>query len=128
MSGFRGYIASRPLFGGDRAPQHVQNIVLRDYARRKGLTYLLSAVEYTMPACYQMLATVLEELPKLDGIIAYSLFMLPENDDDRRAIYDAVLASNAEMHFVVEDLAITRADDVDRIEDIWLVQKFVSRK
>ena len=80
MSGYRGYITSRPLFGGDRAPQHIQNIVLRSHAQRKKLTYLLSAVEYTMPNCYQILMSVLDELPKLDGVLAYSLFMLPEDD------------------------------------------------
>ena len=33
--GLRGYIASRPVAGA-RVPQHVQNLVIRDYARRKG--------------------------------------------------------------------------------------------
>ena len=33
-SGHRGYIGARPL-NGSRTPQHVQNIVIRDYAKRK---------------------------------------------------------------------------------------------
>jgi sporadic carbohydrate cluster protein (TIGR04323 family) len=45
--GHRGYIASRPVRGQDW-PQHVQNLVVRDYAQRNGLHYLLSATEYAM--------------------------------------------------------------------------------
>ena len=39
--GYRGYITSRP-FLGERAPQHIQNLVIRDYAAKHGLDYLLS--------------------------------------------------------------------------------------
>jgi sporadic carbohydrate cluster protein (TIGR04323 family) len=128
VTGYRGYITSRPLYTGDRAPQHVQNIVLRNYAQRKGFAYLLSAVEYAMPNCYQMLASVLDELPKLDGILAYSIFMLPVADEERRAIYDKVLAQNSELHFAVEDLTVRIEEDVERLEDIWLIQKLMSRR
>ena len=31
---FKGYIFSRPFFG-ERAPQHIQNIILRDYCKKK---------------------------------------------------------------------------------------------
>ena len=48
MAGHRGYIFSRP-FHGNRVPQHVQNMVIRDYCQRNGLNYLLSATEYAMP-------------------------------------------------------------------------------
>ena len=54
----RGYIFCRS-FMGERAPQHVQNIVIRDYCERNGLNYLLSATEYAMPQCYIMLEEVL---------------------------------------------------------------------
>ncbi len=56
--GHRGYIASRPV-RGQEWPQHVQNLVVRDYAQRNGLHYLLSATEYAMDACYMNLETVL---------------------------------------------------------------------
>ena len=56
-SGHRGYIGARPL-NGSRTPQHVQNIVIRDYAKRKNLQYLLSAVEHIMPGSYMIRLTV----------------------------------------------------------------------
>ena len=52
--GYRGYIASRPVRGLAQ-PQHVQNLVVRDYASRAKLPYLLSATEYAMPGCYMVL-------------------------------------------------------------------------
>src|SRR5580704_14510805 len=89
-AGHRGYIGARPL-NGSRTPQHVQNIVIRDYARRKNLQYLLSAAEHTMPGSYMILEDILDELPRLRGIICYSIFMLPPDAVKRREIYDRIL-------------------------------------
>ena len=47
MANLRGYIFSR-AFAGQRIPQHMQNLVIRDYCQRNGHTYLLSAAEYAM--------------------------------------------------------------------------------
>ena len=46
MSKVKGYIFSRPFFG-ERVPQHIQNIVLRDYCNNKNLQFLMSATEYS---------------------------------------------------------------------------------
>ena len=89
--GFRGYIASRPILG-NRTAQHVQNLVIRDYAQRHNLLFKLSATEYAMAGCYMMLQQVLQELPQLDGIIAFSMFMLPPADFDRLAFADVANA------------------------------------
>ncbi len=121
-AGYRGYIGSRPILG-NRTPQAVQNLVIRDYCQRNRLTYLLAAAEYTMPGCYMMLNEVLAELPRLEGIVCYTLFMLPEDADRRREIYRRVLAARASLHTALEGQALRSADDIGRIEDIWLVQR-----
>lgn len=124
--GHRGYVASRPIFG-NRAPQHVQNLVIREHARRRGLSYKLSATEYAMPGCYMMLHQVLDELAELEGVIAYSLFMLPKRREPRCAVYRRVLDAGASLHFAVEDLVLACGDDVRRLEDIWGVQTIMHR-
>ncbi|OIQ88221.1 hypothetical protein GALL_299130 [mine drainage metagenome] len=124
--GCRGYIFSRP-FLGERVPQHVQNLVIRDYCARKGLAYRLSATEYAMEGCWMMLQGVLEELPHLDGIVLYSLFQLPEQDAARLAVYQRVLAAGASLHGAVEDFALGSEDDARRVEDLWLVRRFLAR-
>ena len=42
QGGYRGYIGSRPV-RGERTPQQVQNLVIRDYAQRNGIAFKLSA-------------------------------------------------------------------------------------
>ena len=123
--GARGYIFSRPHLGG-HVPQRVQNLVIRDYCARRGLRYLLSATEYAMPGCFMMLERVLDELPRLDGIVLYSLFQLPETAAHRRAVYGRVLEAGAQLHAALEDLTVRSPADIGRIEDIWCVRQTVA--
>src|SRR5882757_7640146 len=62
QKGYRGYVFSRSV-DNHRVPQHIQNLVIRDYAARRKLHYLLSATEYAMPGCYLILEQVLADLP-----------------------------------------------------------------
>jgi sporadic carbohydrate cluster protein (TIGR04323 family) len=124
-AGHRGYIGARPL-NGSRTPQHVQNIVIRDYARRKNLQFLLSAVEHIMPGSYMILEDLLDELPRLDGIICYSIFMLPPDERRRREVYDRVLREGCNLHAAVEEIAIASNDDIQAVEDILLVNKYAT--
>jgi sporadic carbohydrate cluster protein (TIGR04323 family) len=120
--GYRGYVASRPV-RGQLWPQGVQNLVIRDYTRRNGLTYLLSAVEYAMPGCYMNLEATLEELDRIEGVLLFSLFMLPQRPERRRAIYDRVFAAGASLHGALENLSIREEGDVLRIEDMFAVER-----
>jgi len=123
--GHRGYIASRPV-RGMAWPQHIQNLTIRDYCQRNRLTFLLSATEYAMPACYMTLEGVLEELPRLDGIVLFSVFMLPVRTDRRYAIYERVLSAGGDLHGALESLAVRGPDDIARLEDIFLVDRFAA--
>jgi len=120
--GHRGYIGSR-TYAGQRPPQHVQNLVVRDYCERHGLRFLLSATEYAVPGSYLMLESVLESLEELDGIVLYSLFLLPEDAQARRDVYRRVLAAGADLHFAVEDLALRTEGDVPAIEDLLAIAR-----
>lgn len=121
-AGHRGYIGSRPYFG-DRAPQQVQNLVIRDHCQRHGFQYLLSVTEYAMPGCYMMLEEAIGEAPRLSGLVLYSLFMLPARRERRLEVYRRVLAAGATLHGALEDLAVTGPEDIQRIEDIWRVKQ-----
>ena len=121
MKKLRGYIFSRP-FMGERVPQHVQNLVIRDYCERTQSHYLLSTPEYAINGCHLILEQILDELPTLDGIAAYSVFQLPEDPAFRKLVYQRILASNKEMHFAVEGLRVTNPQDSERIEVLWRVR------
>lgn len=121
-SGFRGYVATRRV-RGDRVPQAVQNLVVRDYAQRMKLNLKLPVVEYGMPGCYMMLESVLDELPPLDGVVFYSLFQLPERPSRREAIYQRIFDAGCSLHGALESMALWQPEDVRRIEDIFRIAR-----
>jgi len=69
----RGYIFSRN-FMGERVPQHIQNIIVKDYCDKNNFNYLLSATEYTMPNSYSIFEKIIGDIDSCDGIVFYSLF------------------------------------------------------
>ena len=121
MKKLRGYIFARP-FMGERAPQHVQNIILRDYCNKKSFELLLAATEYAMPDSSMILESVLDDLDSVDGIVFYSLYQLPTQPAQRQSVYSRVLASGKSLHFAVEGMSITKQGDVDPVEQCLLVK------
>lgn len=61
MKQLKGYIFSR-AFMGERVPQHVQNLVIRDYCQKNGYQYLLSGTEYAMEGCHLVFEQLLDEI------------------------------------------------------------------
>ena len=120
MSGFQGYVTSRPV-QGFRVPQHVQNLVIRNYCETREMTFLLSGTEYAIPGSSLILNQMVDRLDQLDGIVLYSMFQLPEQAGSRRKIYDQFLGKQKTMHFAVESLSLNACQDVERLEDIWSV-------
>jgi sporadic carbohydrate cluster protein (TIGR04323 family) len=103
----------------------VQNLVIRDYCTKQGLQYLLSATEYAMANSRLILQQVLEELPKLDGIVFYSLFLLPEDEAERNRVINVVFKSNKTIYFAVEGFKMSNKKEQERIESIWQVRKIL---
>lgn len=124
--GARGYIASRPI-RGSVTPQRVQNLVIRDYCARRGLVYLVSSAEYAMPQCYMMLENVLRELPKLEAIVCFSVFMLPVQAQRRHELYARILGSGVMLHAALENLELRSMDEVERFEDLLSVAFLLDR-
>jgi sporadic carbohydrate cluster protein (TIGR04323 family) len=121
MNNVRGYIFSRP-FMGERVPQHVQNLVIRDYCERNKLHFLLSASEYAMTGSHLIFEQLLDELTEIDGIIAYSLFQLPEDSAQRQRIYDKILNLQKSIYFAVEGLKASTWQECERIEVLWQIR------
>ena len=120
MKGFQGYVASRPI-QGCTIPQHVQNIVIRDYCQKRQMIYRLSGTEYAIPGSFLILNQIIKSLDELDGVVVYSMFQLPEDSASRRKIYGQFLERDKSLHFAVEGLSMFRFEDTLRLEDIWTV-------
>ena len=127
MNGLRGYISSR-RFRGERVPQHVQNLVVRDFCNRADMPYLLSAVEYRMPNCFMVLNQVLNELDRIGGIVMYSMFQLPDAVDESLHICDTVVRANRKLCFAVESLTIEKQSDIYRVLDILNIERTMASK
>ncbi len=124
MKKLRGYIFSRS-FLGERVPQNVQNLVIRDYCRQNGYQYLLSSVEYAMEDSNLMLNSLIKEIDKIKGIVLYSYFQLPKNKDDRIKILNTIIKKKKSLHFALENSIIKNIDDVNKINEILNLKKFI---
>jgi len=121
----RGYIFSRP-FMGERVPQHVQNIIIKDFCDKNNYNYLLSVTEYTMKKTYLMLEKLMNDLNQVDGIVLYSLFQLPEEKEYRTKILNSILHKKKLIMFACEQLKVSSKDEMKKVELIWLVKKSLS--
>jgi len=116
--GYRGYICARMEMGRS-TPQHIQQLVIRDYCAKRGMQFLLSATEYCMPGCTLILDAVLAELDTLEGIVMYSLYQMPTGRAKREELYQALFAKGCELHCAAEGIVIRTPEDAARIEDVW---------
>jgi len=117
MKNFRGYIFSRSFYG-ERAPQHIQNQIIRDFCEKKKINYFLSSVEYTLDNSNLILKKVLNELDEVDGIVMYSLFQLPKNTSEREKVYKKILNKKKLLYFAVENLRLKYNYEKNHIENI----------
>ena len=122
MKKIRGYIFSRP-FLNERVPQNVQNLLIREFCKKESLFYNLSASEYAMSNCYKILYQLMHELKNLDGIVAYSVFQLPEENNKRNKILKEILKKKKFFYFALENLKVSKLSDMQKIENIWLIKK-----
>ena len=109
----------------ERCPQHIQNIVLRDYCTKMKYKYLLSGAEYAMNNSYLMLKQVGDERPHIDGIVAYSLFQLPSEINKRNKILKQIIKNKKTISFAVEQVSVSNLNDIDNLNSIWEVKKIL---
>ncbi len=120
--GYRGYIFSRKI-EDNFIPQRVQNLVIKDFASRKKLFFKLSATEYKMENCFLMLNSTLKNLKSIEGMIFYSLFMLPKKNIDRKKILDKFIKKKKKLFFALEEISVTTVKDLKKINDIFNLKK-----
>ena len=113
---------------GHRIPQHIQNLVVREYARRRGLEFKLSATEHASTACYLILEEVLADLSNLDGVIAYSLYMLPRDKARRLGVYKTIIDNCCRLFLAVEDFEVSNKSDIERVETVWQIQEIMDNQ
>jgi sporadic carbohydrate cluster protein (TIGR04323 family) len=124
--GYRGYVSSRP-FGEFAIPVPTQSLALRDYCARKNFLYVLPVNENSFPHSYLVLEGLIQDLSKFEGILMYSMHMLPERAQRRRGIYDKILDQGCSLHLVFEELVIGEATDIARVEEILVLARLANK-
>ena len=118
MINLKGYIFSKE-FQNERAPQNIQNLVLRDYCKKNNYNFILSSTEYIFAENALVLSSLISDLKKIDGIIFYSIFQLPENQKLREKIIKKVISKKKQMHFVLESFILKDKIDINYLDTIW---------
>ena len=108
---------------GERVPQNIQNLVIRDFCEKNNLLYNLSASEYSMSNSHKILDQIIEELKNLDGIVAYSIFQLPNNNKKRYTVLNHVIKKKKIFFFALENIILINQEDLEKIENMWLIKK-----
>ena len=84
---------------GERAPQYIQNLAIRDYCNKNKYNFILSSVEYAMEGSSLILDEIISKIKSIDGIAFYSLFQLPINETKRKYVYTKILENKKSLHF-----------------------------
>jgi sporadic carbohydrate cluster protein (TIGR04323 family) len=121
----RGYISSRS-FAGNWAPQHIQNIIIRNYCYNNNLHYLLSAAEYSIKNSYIVLKNLVSESKIIDGIICYSIHQLPSSHKLRNELLLEVILNRSIVYFCVEEIVVKDKKDIEDLNTILDVHRVVS--
>ncbi len=103
-------------------PVHLQRYMLVDYCKKKNLefNYELFDLEDMMH-----LPTLRHLVEKRDcNIIMYSIFALPEDEDDRNSLLETAVNRKMVIHFVNEDLQLASAEDLKTIKKYLEFSKY----
>jgi sporadic carbohydrate cluster protein (TIGR04323 family) len=124
--GLRGYVTARG-FGPYVIPVPLQSLALRDYCTRKKKTYVLPVNENCFPHSYMVLEGMIEDLSLHEGIVMCSMFMLPQRPERRHGIFQRIFAQGATAHLVIEDMVVASPADVDRLEEMLVIDRLASQ-
>ena len=76
-----------------------------------------------MKNSFLMLKSLLENLKSIDGIIFYSLFMLPYKKIDRKKIFNLIIKKKKKLIFALEEIKLQNSSDIKNIENIFNIKK-----
>lgn len=115
--GYRGYIFSREI-NSNFIPHRVQNLVIKDFARRNDLFFKLSSTEYIMKNSFHMLKALLKDTRSIDGVIFYSYEMFFENIKLCIDSVNNLIRNQKKIYFAVEEIEVKNNKDLLKLKKI----------
>ena len=96
--------------------------MLSDYSQKHGLTADLELFDLEDMLQLPTLWHIVEE--RNVNVVMYSIFALPEDEQERNRMLDAALKKGMILHFVNEGLALTSAAQLKVIKDYLAFSKY----
>ena len=124
MQKVRGYIFSSD-FCGEKIPQNVQNLYIRNYCKNNNLHYMLSSVEYSIHNSVYILDGLFDEINNVNGVVFYSLYQLPINSLKRKEFCHKMVYLKKKIFFALENIIINKIEDFEKIETLWQLKQVV---
>ena len=121
----KSYIFSGYLLG-QRIPQRVQNIVVREYATAIGVSVSFPSVEYSFAGSTAILNSLIDTCNIGEMIIFYSITQMPENESNRQDFYEIVNAERLKIHFALESIEMSNKSSFLFVEDLLTIKRFHS--
>lgn len=103
-------------------PVHLQRYMLSDYSQKHGLTADLELFDLEDMLHLPTLWHIVEE--RNVNVVMYSIFALPEDEQERNRMLEAALKKGMILHFVNEGLALTSAAQLKVIKDYLAFSKY----
>ena len=100
---------------GNFIPQRVQNLVIKDFCKRKNLFFKLSSAEYIMENSFLMLKSMLKDIKLIDGVVFYSIEMLPSKKKLREDILNNFIKNKKKIFFALEEIEINQINAIKKI-------------
>ena len=69
----------------------------------------------------------MEKINKLDGIIFFSIYQLPEKKNLRKKYLEYFIKKKKKLFFAFEDLELKTIEDINEIEMIFFISKKVAK-
>ena len=113
---------------GVNYPQRVQNIIIRDFCNNNKFELLLSSAEYSMKGSYFVLRDIIKELSKIRGVVAFSIFQLPESKIERINFLKTFIKRKKSIHFALERFSVKTNKDIEKLNQIWKIKKTLKNK
>lgn len=122
----RGYIGSRIYYGTD-FPQSIQNGIVKKFAEENSFQLLMSSTEYSIPDSFSILENIINfELNKIDGVIFFSVMMLPKERKKRENTLLSFCGNKKTLGFAFENLIVESNEDIFCVEDYFVARSIAT--
>ncbi len=80
-----------------------------------------------MEGCFMILEDLVEEAPALEGVVLYSIFMLPESRSSRTQYLHRFLSAGVTIHGAVENFDLLTETGLLELEALWKLRQLSDR-